>query len=313
MRIALVLQTYRGLDQVGRLIDTLNQGCPDNLLVIVHSGSRDELQELTGKHRIDRALSTAPARGRFGLIDGYLSALRWLHRQDKPYDWVVLLSGQDYPIRPLGALRETLERSPVDGYCYYFDPLDERGAGSGKMAWSIDEARNRYFFRYSFMTEQLSLIERAALRLPKLALARTRNYRLRTSFGLGLGRRAERTPFSSEFGLYAGSYWNIIRRECAETLIDFVDENPDIVDYFRQVILPDESFVQTVLLNNGGFHLSPFDLRYFDFSGSRHGHSKTLNATDLPAAFASKCFFARKFDAVMHPGILDHLDLRVLG
>ncbi|MGZ9053047.1 MAG: hypothetical protein ACXW3N_12845, partial [Rhodoplanes sp.] len=79
MRIAFVLQTYRGLDQVGCLIDTINQGCPDNLLVIVHSGSRDELQELTGKHRIDRALSTAPARGRFGLIDGYLSALRWLH------------------------------------------------------------------------------------------------------------------------------------------------------------------------------------------------------------------------------------------
>ena len=77
----------------------------------------------------------------------------------------------------------------------------------------------------------LSLIERAALRLPKLALARTRDYRLSTSFGLGLGRRAERTPFSSEFRLYAGSYWNIIRRECAEIFIHFVDENPDIVDY----------------------------------------------------------------------------------
>ncbi|HEX5862957.1 MAG TPA: hypothetical protein VF014_01600 [Casimicrobiaceae bacterium] len=111
--------------------------------------------------------------------------------------------------------------------------------------------------RSSSTARQLSLIERAALRLPKLALARTRDYRLSTSFGLGLGRRAERTPFSSEFRLYAGSYWNIIRRECAETLIDFVDENPDIVDYFRQVILPDESFVQTIEQRRG----SPFALR----------------------------------------------------
>src|SRR5262245_39942334 len=98
MRIAYVLQTYRLLEQVGRLIYPLRRGDADDLIVAVHGGSRDELATLASKHRIDCVLMSAPARGRFGLVDSYMSALRWLERQGKPYDWVVLLSGQDYPI-----------------------------------------------------------------------------------------------------------------------------------------------------------------------------------------------------------------------
>jgi hypothetical protein len=313
MRVAFVLQTYRLLDQVGRLIDTLDHGCPNDLIMVVHSGSRDELKALANSHRIDRALSAAPGRGRFGLIDSYLSALRWLHRQDKPYDWVVLLSGQDYPIRPLPEFRKILTQSRVDGYIYSFDPLDECTAGRGRMAWSINETKDRYHFRYSSVTDDLSVIGRGVMRLPRQALALTRGYRINTSFGLAFGRLAKTTPFSPELRLYAGSYWHIIRRECAEWLVQFVDENPDVVEYFRHVVLPDEAFVQTILLNNKTFRFSTDDLRYYNFTKSRHGHSKTLGPSDLEPTFASGCFFARKFDMRVHPGILDDLDSKVLS
>jgi hypothetical protein len=313
MRIAYVLQTYRLLDQVGRLIDTLQRGCPDDLIVVVHSGSRDELAALARRQRIDCVLKAAPARGRFGLVDSYMSALRWLQRQGKPYDWVVLLSGQDYPIRPLSAFRETLTRSPVDGYFYFFDPLDPRAAACGRMAWPANEAQDRYFYRYGSLMDDISVAGRIALKLPKMALALTQRYRINTSFGLAVGRRAKAMPFCDRLRLYAGSYWHIIRRECAETLVRFADENPDVVDYFRHVVLPDEAFIQTVLVNTKTFRLSPDDLRYYDFSHSRHGNSKTLGPTDLAAAFASQCFFARKFDTAAHPEILDDLDRRVFA
>jgi hypothetical protein len=68
-----------------------------------------------------------------------------------------------------------------------------------------------------------------------------------------------------------------------------------------------------VLLNEKKFHISPHDLRYFDFSGSRHGHPKTLGPADLEFVFASKCYFGRKFDVTLHPMILDILDAKVLG
>ncbi len=87
---------------------------------------------------------------------------------------------------------------------------------------------------------------------------------------------------------------------------------PTIVDYFRHVVLPDEAFIQTILLNND-FKLSPDDLRYYDFTKSRHGHSRVLGPSDLAPALASRSFFARKFDTTITPKILDRLDDNVLG
>jgi hypothetical protein len=313
MRIGFVLQTYRSLSQVGRLVDTLNKGCPDSLIVITHSGSRDGLAELTRNHRISHVLPAVAGRGQFGLVDSYLSALRWLRRQSLSYDWIVLLSGQDYPIRPLAEFSETLERSQDDGYFYHFEPLDVGGASDGPIAWSRAEAIDRYFFRYACVKDDLSTAQRALLRIPRQALALTHKYRLNTSFGLRVGRRAGATPFSPDFRLYGGNYWHTIRRECAEAVLDFVDENPNVVDHFRHVVLPDESFIPTVLLNAKKFRISASDLRYFDFSNSHLGHSKILGPADLEPVFASKCYFGRKFDATAHPTILDILDAKVLG
>ncbi|MEZ5788168.1 MAG: beta-1,6-N-acetylglucosaminyltransferase [Xanthobacteraceae bacterium] len=311
MRIAFVIQTYRQLDQVGRLIDTLNQGHRDRQIVITHSGSLKDVEAVVTGRQVDCVLPAVPGRARFGLIDSYMSALRWLRRHGKPYDWVVLLSGQDYPLRPLRELAQELEKSPYDGYFYYVDPLKGENCSTGPMSLRRRDCEDRYFYRYAFLTDDLSRLERAALKLPRLLLGLTHDFRLNTSYGLCLGRRSKATPFSPGFGLYCGSYWHIIRRACAEAILDFADDNANVVDYFRHVILPDECFIQTVLLNNGGFRISSRDLRYFDFSRSRHGHPKTLGSNDLAAAFASGCFFARKFDIGSDPDILDVLDRRV--
>jgi len=311
MRISFVLQTYRSPGQIGRLVEALDRDCSDSLIVVAHSGPLSGLAGLACRNRIDHLLPAAPARGRFGLIDSYLCALRWLRRQPRAYDWIVLLSGQDYPIRPLPELRATLEQSVVDGYFHHFDPLTENPDRSGPMAWPRREGADRYLFRYRFLTDELTTLERALLNIPRRLLGLTRSYRLNTSFGLGVGRRADATPFSPAFRLYAGSYWHIIRRECAEAVLDFVDANPRTVEYFRQLVLPDECFIQTILLNDRAFRVSAQDLRYFDFRGSRHGHARTLGPTDLDAAFASGCFFGRKFDDVLHPQVFDLLDARL--
>ena len=269
MRIAFVVQTYRALDQVGRLVDTLNRGCPDCLIVITHSGPADGLAKLAREHRISRILPAIPGRGRFGLVDSYLCALRWLRRQDVPYDWIVLLSGQDYPIRPLAEFSDAMQRSAMDGFFYHFKPLAERAARGGPFDWPREECVDRYFFRYASLKDELSLAERALLRLPRKALALSRNYRLHTTYGLSFGRRVEALPFSQDFELHGGSYWHTIRRECGESLLDFVDENPTIVDYFRHVILPDETFIPTVLSEHEEIsHLSARDqiLRFQQFA-----------------------------------------------
>ena len=135
----------------------------------------------------------------------------------------------------------------------------------------------------------------------------------RRTGALSFGRRVEALPFSQDFELHGGSYWHTIRRECGEVLLDFVDENPTIVDYFRHVILPDETFIQT-RSNTKRFRISPYTSSDITISAIRTMviRRRWVRA-DLGRAFASQCYFGRKFDMASHPEVLDALDARVLG
>ncbi|AMJ61083.1 hypothetical protein AXW83_12990 [Bosea sp. PAMC 26642] len=102
-----------------------------------------------------------------------------------------------------------------------------------------------------------------------------------------------------------------IRRACAEYLLQFVESNPDIVAYYQRTLVPDESFAHTVLFNSRLFNISKEELRYYDFSRSRHGRSKIINDSDIPSLIQSGFYIARKFDIETHPGILNRVDVAI--
>ena len=64
-------------------------------------------------------------RGRFHNVDRWLDAARWL-RDNHPVDYVVTITGQDYPIRPSADLHAALQSSG-DGLMEYFPVLRDGG------------------------------------------------------------------------------------------------------------------------------------------------------------------------------------------
>jgi hypothetical protein len=310
MTVAFVIQTFKDLDQIERLARTISRGTRDRLVVVSHRGTDLDRRRLEASDTIDRVLPSPGGRGRFGVIDGLISALRWLERQPRSYEWLLVLSGQDYPIRPLADLEAELAQSKFDGYFHHFDALDAAAALAPPMNWPQSEVISRYFFRYAALKENPSSMERALLKLPRLILDRSDRWRLHTSFGLMLGTRPVNMPFSPDFKLYGGSYWLTISRRAVHSILEFVDERPDIVDYFRGVIVPEEAFVQTVLANDRALRLSTREQRYMEFD-QRHGHPREFTLDDLPRVLDSGCFFARKFDMRRAPAVLDAIDLEL--
>jgi hypothetical protein len=128
-----------------------------------------------------------------------------------------------------------------------------------------------------------------------------------------VGRRAKPAPFNADFRCYAGSYWHTIRRRCANYLLDFVEEQPALVDYLKRVLVPDECFFQTVLVNHPGFRFVNDNRRYFDMRGARHGHPKVMTDDDMPKFVGGRYFFARKFEWSNGTALLDRLDRYALG
>jgi hypothetical protein len=70
--------------------------------------------------------------------------------------------------------------------------------------------------------------------------------------------------------------------------------------------------LHTVIGSSGKFTIDRDPKRYFDFSGSRFNHPRTLTLEDLPKAWASGAHFGRKVDGDANPEVLDALD-RHLG
>ncbi|MEZ5817781.1 MAG: beta-1,6-N-acetylglucosaminyltransferase [Hyphomicrobiaceae bacterium] len=307
MTVAFVIQTFKDLDQIERLARTITRGTPERLIVVSHRGTDLDRRRLEASGVIDRVLASPGGRGRFGVIDGLISSMRWLEKQSRSYEWLLVLSGQDYPVRPLADLEAELAASEYDGYFHHFDAMDEASALAPPMRWPRSEVVDRYFFRYALLREQTSTLERALLKLPRLALERSRGLRLHTSFGLMLGVRPAQVPFSKDFKLYGGSYWLTINRKAVRAVLDFVDERPDIVEYFRNVIVPEEVFLQTVLANDRSLRLTSHEQRYMEFD-QKHGHPREFVMADLQRVFASGCFFARKFNLRQAPEVLDAID-----
>jgi putative intracellular protease/amidase len=94
---------------------------------------------------------------------------------------------------------------------------------------------------------------------------------------------------------------------------DFARDNPDVLEFFRTVLAPEEVFLQTVLVNSGQFTFEPDSKRYIDMTASRNNHSKTLGVADLDAMLASGAHWARKFDPEYDEAVLDLLDQRIRG
>jgi hypothetical protein len=300
-----LIQSHKDPEQLARLVRTLRKGCPESVVLVSHDFRAMPLSHaaLGGDSNV-QIIQGKGGRGDFDIVDGYLAAVRWLRDNKVQYTWLTNLSGQDYPVSSLAGFAEELSAAPHDGFLHH----------STALAQDPRDGHDRYYFQYTKLKNSLSVTERAMLRLPRIALERfSSTFRINTSYGLMLGRRADPAPFNAEFRCYAGSYWHTIRRRCAEYLLDFADAEPGLVAYLRRVLVPDECFVQTVLANNPRFRFVNDNRRYFDMRGARHGHPKVMTEDDLPKFLGGRYVFARKFERSNGTKLLDRLDQYALN
>src|SRR5690606_28584234 len=91
------------------------------------------------------------------------------------------------------------------------------------------------------------------------------------------------------------SQWMTLAVRHVRYVLDFVDNNPQIVRFFRHTWGPDEFFFQTILYNSPYREDIVYDgLRYIDWSEGK-ASPKTLTLGDLDALHQEGKFFARKF------------------
>lgn len=299
MRVAYFVQSHRSPRQVERLLGVLRRGSPDALLVVGHCPAGEPLDgavlEAVGALHFTHRRRCQ--RGYWSLLEPYFDAVELLARQPLDYEWLVYLSGQDYPVRPLAELEAELAASDKDGYLTWRH-VTERSADGRRR-----QGRVRYLYRYF----DLPGWERA-LRLVR-PLNRLQNaFNVHLTYGPRFGIRARYPAATPGHAPFVGSQWTTLRRRGAELVAATARDHGPIAAHFERTVCPDEAFAQTALINDGGFHLANDNLRFVDFQGSRDGHARVLTCADCPALVAGNYYFARKFDLENDGAPLDWLD-----
>jgi hypothetical protein len=317
LRVLYLIQTYKDEQQIRRLVFAIRASDPDAVVMITHNCTGFVLEDSTfdgagDVHVINRQ---GGSRIDFSLPSAYLAALDRAQALGIDYDWIVNLTGQGYPARPLGELRQVLQRARVDGFVDHHPlRLDRQGEYDG--IWPSAEAFGRYGFQYHWRLtgHEPPMILRKALGAVRLVVNRAQPWIwLDTSYALQVGVRDRSGVIGPHFPLYGGSYYMTLTRRAAEHLRHFARSQPAITAHLSRMNVPSEVFAHTVLANNAGLVLRNEQHFFFDVLTGKRGRPAVLTADRYDEIVASGKFFARKVERGVSSELLDRLDQRLLG
>jgi hypothetical protein len=314
--VCYLILSHREPAQVARLVRVLVEGSPDCQVVVHHdqASSRLERAALPPDERVSLvAFRRGIGWGGWEIVDVLLRCLEWT-RARLEFDWLVVISGQDYPALAPAKIDDFLARAPVDAYVHagLVSPRPAIGWRPSTEGWTT----RRYHYRYRTLpwvrASPRGKLGRAfrtgALRLtaiqPWLAVAPYPDDTVH------LGVRRRRTPFDANRPCLKGSQWFTASRKAVDRLIAGGARDDALVDHYRGCVLPDESFVQTVLHNDSSLRVCNDDLRFTRWQPGS-SHPDVLGVRDVDAVLASGMLFARKFDMGLEPSALDEIDRRL--
>jgi hypothetical protein len=206
-------------------------------------------------------------------------------------DWLMVISGQDYPLRPLSQVELRFAGAEHDAYLGAPWQLETRSL-------PLPPAEE-FFLRYAYFHLPAPRLRWFPRRLRRAIYFRDRPRRL--------GLRRPRLPFGDDLGCWVSSDWPILSRLALQAVLRTAREDRRLMRHYRRTVSPAESFFATVLMSDPSLRISGDDRRFVRFQRGAPSPD-VLTSADLDELKASGAHFARKFDARVDETVLDRLD-----
>lgn len=207
------------------------------------------------------------------------------------FEYVHLISGQDYPLKPLDYFLEQFEHSEEDYLGCFHMPSPNMDNNTFR--------RVQYFFFYDWIKTSS---EEGIKKMWKF-----------TYFQQKIGIRRE--IFRQFDNLYCGSAWFSLTRKSIITLLEYTRKHPSFYRRMRFTFVPEEIYVSTVLMNLDykGKKIGRTNYRYVNWPYQGANHPSALKEADLSKLACSEAIFARKLDIIESAKLLDLIDLYLLS
>lgn len=276
MKLAHLILAHNQPDQLERLIKRLAHPDAD---IYIHLDKKTPMSQFEHLGRLPNVFfvnnRVKVYWGSYNIVEATLNGFRAVLRSGKTYQFINLLSGQDYPLTSAVNIHNYLSANEGKAFMNYLRFDTE---------WTEALPRiHEYHFNNLQLKGRYTLQKIVNKILPKRVLPDNL---------VPVGR----------------SQWFTVPVDCVSYILEYWDRNPKLRRFIKLTWGPDEFIFQTILFNS--VHKDRMvnnDLRYIDWSAG--GVSpKTLTLADAPALLASGKLFARKFDQSRDSGVLDVLD-----
>lgn len=285
MKIVYLILAHKQPEQLARLVNALNN---KNSHFFIHFDGRSKVPMV----EVEKWLSSfsnvhlLPKRykcqwGQFSIVRATVSCIEALVTSGIEFDYVFLLSGQDYPIKNLSHIESFLDKNQGKQFITWFSLEQEN-------EWTHQGGP----FQSMKRIEDLHVFIRSR------------------SIHLPIKRK-----FPNNFSPYGGSQWWTLSRDCINWIIKFIRENPGFINYFKYTFIPDELFFQSIIMNSS-FKKNTVNnnLRYVDFTRANPNPPAILGTEDFEFLLnGTNALFARKFDIKRDSKILDLIDQKILN
>lgn len=258
----------------------------------------------------------------YSLVDATCSCLSHAHSVGN-YKYYVLLSGQDYPIKPLDYIYDFLMHNyPI---CWIDSlPVENAGAYGGVWAnhvgWKhVSQGAKRHLqdvFGHFYFAKYGKLLRGGVRVLDEILTVMNGSPRSRLK--------------KTEFVYSCGSHFWMVPDVCATVILDHYQNSLLLTDVFAHSGACEETYFQTSLSSFAALQLpdatrqfgSPLAemdnpalrlIKWYENGVHTNGHPAIWKQDDFNVIKSAKALFARKFDESIDGGIMDKIDAEILS
>lgn len=334
MKLAYVITCHKNAVQVERLINRLNEEGTNFVLHISKTSEKgfyaDMKKAVAGYPNVFFCKREDGTHNGFGIVKGIINGIEYFFTHNIEFDYLHLISGQDYPIKSNDYIADFLEKHKGEQFMEYYPVFPKPGSefyenhpwGPHRQVYRVD----RYHFKITGVTRSIPelltnrLIDHSLYQTIKIFLNEAGKYRregrLWTEFLLLFWSRVlpNRRKIPEGFDIYGGKTWFTITNDCARYVVNAHKTNKVMRNFFKYTLIPDEMYILTILLNSPYKDKCVNDyLREIEWAGGDGTHPIVFKAEHIERMQKSPNLFARKFDIDVDSTILDEIDNRILG
>lgn len=276
MKIACLIFVHKNPDQLKQLIEILD--CPEiDFYIHIDKKINRNIFNLENKNNIFYVKNNVRIKwATFSQVQATINSLSEIVN-NKNYDYINFISGQDLPIKNKYEIVKFLEINKGTEFitCIPYSPFND---------WWIENERR--VFKFNFHNWIIPF---------KYKIQNFINY-----------ITPKRIP-PDGYVIAGNASWFCITQECAKYILNSSSNNKRLIKFFQYVWGVDEFFFSTLVYNSPFKEKIKENITYVDWESPHNGHPKILTIDDFEKIKNSEKLFARKFDPDIDHKIINEI------